>query len=354
MRQSDIKLHMSGRLLKKRGPAQIKEGQQITLDDLEALGANFKAMDAALIGPASANGYIPQHVLQTWLPGTIRALTAPIDIDLITGITTVGNWHDEEILVRTEEDFGKAELYGDTTNIPLANVNPGYERRQIQRFEQGFQVGKLEDARLGAAGFQVAEGKRRAATHSLDLARNKIGWRGMANTTTYGLLNDPNLAGVVAGGDWQAGTFDDLVDEFTAMRNALELQMGVSLRDDAQFLLLLPVGYRGIFNVYNASGNLNFGGWLRENYPNIRVEYSPELNEAGAGNLDLGYLIVENVADLDESTVDSATVIQAVPTRYNVLGSDNGIKGYIEDAVNATAGVIVLRPWAITRRSLSV
>ncbi|WP_406834083.1 hypothetical protein WKR00_14860 [Morganella morganii] len=38
-----------------------------------------------------------------------------------------------------------------------------------------------------------------------------------------------------------------------------------------------------------------------------------------------------------------------VPVKYQLLGSENKAKGYLEDATNATAGIIVTRPWAVTR-----
>lgn len=352
---SEVLLHQSGRQVRARGAATIAQDKDFALNDLKALGVGVAAMDSALIGPAATTGFIPAHMLQTWLAGTIRAITTPVDIDYVAGITTVGNWHDDEIGVRTEEDFGLAELYGDVTNIPLANSNGGFELRDVVRFEQGFQVGELEMRRMGAAGFQQEQSKRRAATKSLDVARNLVGWNGIANTRTYGLLNDPNLPAVTALGSgtaWQSATFDQLVAQFTAMRNALETQMGQSLRDDASFLLLLPAGYRGVMNKYNTSGNMSFGQWLSENYPNVRTEYINSL-KAAIGGKDVGYLIAENVSDLDESDTDSATLIQAVPSRYEVVGSEKRAKGYIETASNALAGIIVLRPWAVTRAEVS-
>ena len=72
-----------------------------------------------------------------------------------------------------------------------------------------------------------------------------------------------------------------------------------------------------------------------------------------SGGKDVGYLIAENVAELDESDTESATLIQAVPSRYEVVGSEKRAKGYIETASNALAGIIVLRPWAITRAEVS-
>ena len=47
----------------------------------------------------------------------------------------------------------KAELYGDHTNVPLASYAQDQERRGLVRFELGFQVGKLEEARQSSAGF---------------------------------------------------------------------------------------------------------------------------------------------------------------------------------------------------------
>ena len=47
------------------------------------------------------------------------------------------------------------------------------------------------------------------------------------------------------------------------MRNALETQMGQSLRDENTFLLLLPAGYRGVMNVYNTGGNMSSASGLQ-------------------------------------------------------------------------------------------
>lgn len=354
-RNSKVILHQTGRQVFSRGAAEIASDKDFALDDMRALGLGFAAMDAELVGPAATTGYIPAAMLQTWIQGTVRVITAPIDIDYVAGITIVGNWHDNEIAIRTEEALGMPALYGDSTNVPLADVNPGYELRDVVRFEQGFNLGALEDRRMKSAGFEVETSKREAVARSLDNVRNTIGWVGLAGSKTYGLLNDPNLTPIRALGTWTAwlnATFDQLCAQFTTMREAIETQMGTALRDDAEFLLLLPSGYRGIFNKYNTAGNLSFREWLSTNYPNLRVEYAASLKAASAGE-DVGYLIAENVSQLDASDVGSATIIQAVPSRYEVIGSERHAKGYLETASNASAGVIVLRPWAVTRAEVS-
>lgn len=142
------------------------------------------------------------------------------NIDEIAGITTVGRWEDELISVRVAEPAAKAELYGDSTNIPLADYRQSIESRGVVRFEQGFQVGKLEEARQSAIGYQAADEKRRAATESLDISRNQVGFYGFnqPDTNVYGLLNDPSLpAYLTTGTPWLTATFDQLVTEFNRL-----------------------------------------------------------------------------------------------------------------------------------------
>jgi len=49
------------------------------------------------------------------------------------------------------------------------------------------------------------------------------------------------------------------------------------------------------------------------------------------------------------STDGGKTFIQPVPAKFQVLGVQQLTKGYEEDYTNATAGIMVKRPWAVTR-----
>lgn len=361
--QSHVRMHMNGRLAVKRGPVRLGQDAKLTHGDLENLGVGIRAMDAALTGPAVTNGVLPGYMLQTWLPGTLRVITQIRNIDEIVGITTVGRWEDETINLRVAEPAGQAELYGDNTNIPLADYRQSIESRGIVRFEQGFQVGKLEEARQSAIGYQAADEKRKAAQESLDRSRNDVGFNGFSDssaTNVYGLLNDPSLpayksyADVGAGGTaWASASFDDLVKDFTILVNQIEAQMGGHMQDGTALTFVIPTGYRAMFTIRATDGSgMTFRQWLNENYPNLRVVSTPAFVGANGGK-DVAYLFVENAGDADDSDVTGASIIQAVPVRYQVLGSENRIKGYIEDAINATAGVFVTRPWAFARYTIS-
>lgn len=356
MALSQIKTHMNGALAAKRGPVQIRGAKDLTFADLENIGIyGLSTMDSALTGPATSNGHINGYMLETWLPGTLRVATQIRNIDEITGITTIGRWEDEKISIRIAEPVAKAELYGDFSNIPLADYRSDIETRGVVRFEQGFQVGKLEDARQSAAGYQAAEEKRRAVSESLDIGRNHVGFYGFnsANANVYGLLNDPNLpAYISAATAWKSATYEQLVSEFNAMLTQLETQMGGKIPDGARLVLVLPTGYRSIFSVAQVNTGRTFREWLNDEVPNLRIVSTPEFLGANGG-LDVAYIFIENAGISDDSDAQEASVIQAVPVRFQVLGSENRIKGYIEDAINATAGVFVLRPWAFARRTIS-
>ena len=87
----------------------------VVADQLKTIGI---AMDSALVGPAGGNLGAPLQFLQTWLPGVVRQVTKIRNIDALVGVQTVGSWEDEEVVQTASELTGKAELYGDVTNIP--------------------------------------------------------------------------------------------------------------------------------------------------------------------------------------------------------------------------------------------
>lgn len=341
--------HMSGREVRKRGPLDVTKAQW-TADELRAVGfGGIDSMDSALVGPAMSSGHINREFLQHQLAGVIRTATQVRVLDEITGVTTAGEWWTEDITMNVATPVGKAELYGDQSNIPLANYLQSTEERGVVRFEQGFQVGKLEEARQGAIGYDAAAEKRFAATESLELSRELVGFNGFVtpNSRTFGLLNDPNLPAYVTGSDWSTADFATITGDIQDMFGRVEESSGGRVKDDTPMTLVLPMGYRRYMTVANpvAQGQ-TVREWLKANYPNTREIYAPQFKEANGG-ANIAYLFADSV-DVEDDAM-SATLIQIVPVKYQVLGSENQIKGYLEDATNATAGVIVARPWALTR-----
>ena len=352
--RTPIHSSFTGRELIDRGPLQLTADQALVVaDQLKTIGI---AMDSALVGPAGGNLGAPLQFLQTWLPGVVRQVTKIRNIDALVGVQTVGSWEDEEVVQTASELTGKAELYGDVTNIPLANYNATYERRSVIRFEQGMMLGRLEDARANRQNISMDVEKRAAAAESLDIIRNRVGFYGynQPDTRVFGLLNDPNLpayanvAAGVGGLTWATKTFVEITADIREAVTSLITQSGGRIRpQDTDMVLCLPLGFEEYMGVVSQFGN-SVGEWLQSTYPRIRIESAPELNGANGG-ANVFYLYAERVED--GSTDGGNVIAQMVPVRFMSLGTERTAKGIVEDFTNALAGVMCKRPWGVVRRS---
>lgn len=352
--RSQIHTSFTGRELVQRGPLLLTQDQALAaLPQLAKIGIG---MDSALVGPAGGNLGAPLQNLQNWLPGVVRKVTTVRNADALMGVQTAASWEDEEIIQTAAELTGKAELYGDVTNIPLAGYNATYERRSIIRFEQGVMMGTLEEARAAKANISMAVEKRAAAAEALDIIRNRVAFYGynQPDTRVFGFLNDPglpaytNVAAGAGGLTWAVKTFLEITRDIREMVTALVTQSGGRIRpQDTDMTLALPLGFEEYMGVTSDFG-VSVADWLSKTYPRIRVETAPEL--AGAnGGANVAYLYAERVAD---SGTDGGEVIaQIVPARFQALGTEKRAKGVVEDYTNALAGVMVKRPYGCVRRS---
>lgn len=338
---------------------------------LSALGLNLQPnhvaqmyadiMDAADVTPAPTIGAstpsMPTLIqfLQEWMPGWVHTVSAARKIDQLVGITTVGSFEQEEVVQGFMEPLAEAEPYGDYTNIPLSDYNPTVEGRTIVRFEKGLKVGFLEDLRAGRMRINTAGEKRNAASQSLEIARNNVGFYGYNDgaNRTYGFLNDPNLAsaltlpnGVAGTATWPTKTPLEIMADIRLMAATLQNNTQDTV-DPATvpIVLALPTSKRQYINVPTDLG-FSVAKYLAENYPNWRIESAPQLQNA-VGGVDVAYLYAESMDD--DSTDSGSTWLQAVPSKFQTLGVEKRAKSYVEDYANATAGVFLKRPFLVLR-----
>lgn len=325
------------------------------MDKIESAGFG---MDSALVGPAGGNLGAPAQFLQFWLPGSVTQVTTVRNIDKLVGMSTVGAWEDEEVVQTLSQLVGKAELYGDSQNVPLANYDTTYERRTIIRFENGMMVDKLEEARASKQQVNMAAQKRNAAARALDIQRNRVGFYGFNTTDTrcYGFLNDPNLPAYVnvaagAGGlPWSVKTFLEITKDIRTAVTALVTRSGGNVDPMTdEMTLAIPLGHEQYMSVTSDFG-ISVQEWISKSYPKMRVASAPELQLANGG-ANVFYLYADKPGLDDDSTDDGMTFMQAVPTRFMALGTEVRAKGYLEDYTNASAGVLCKRPWAVVRYS---
>lgn len=331
-------------------PASVVQDQMnhmlagTAMDDLQGLSATTASISN------------PVQFLQSWLPGFVRAITAARKIDEIVGITTAGQWDDEEIIQGVLEPLGEAAPYHDYTNIPLSSWNVNFERRTVLRFEKGIKVGLLEDARSARVRINTAAEKRTSAALALDITRNRIGFYGYngGSNLTYGFLNDPALPAYVSAAAtgsgsstlWANKTFLNITADIRGMFARLQTQSQdtVDVEQTATTLVLATNVYQYL-SVTSDYGN-SVRKWLTETYPKCRVVSAPELNLANGG-ANVAYLFADSVED--GGSDGGATFVQIVPSKFQALGTEKQAKGYLEDFSNATAGTFLKRPYAVTR-----
>lgn len=327
--------------------------------DSRTLRTMAAAMDSTAL-PAmttTASNGVPVQALQTWLPGFVATVTQPRKIDDLIGITTVGSWEDEEIIQTVMELTGKAAVYGDYTNIPLSSWNLAYERRSVIRFEEGLQVGYLESARAAKVKVDSASTKRNGAAIALEINRNDVGFYGYNNGTnrTYGMLNDPSApaykslpAGASGKTDWANKTFQEITADIRLVANAL-LVDSKSVIDptEDECTLTLANGSKTYLSVTTDNG-ISVQDWITKTYPKWRIKTAPEFDGANGG-ANIMQLHAESIVADEVSTDDKGVWSQLVPAKFVTIGAKQDIKVYTEDFTNATAGVMLKRPYGCVR-----
>jgi len=354
------------------GPRDIR-AVQMTADDvsdyaaLGDLGINFGAKNVRAMANFAMDTQAdvsqpsittPVQFLQNWLPGFVKVITAARKIDELVGISTTGSWEDQEIVQGLLEPIGNAVPYGDYTNVPLASWNTNFVRRTVIRFEKGIKVGMLEEARAARIRISSSAEKRASAALALEIQRNLVGFYGFNNGSnlTYGFLNDPGLPAYVTvaatgtGGStlWSTKTFLQIVADIRVAAAQLQTQSQDTINpESAELTLALPTDAYQYLSVTSDFG-ISVRDWLNKTYPKLRVISAPQLNLANGG-ANVFYLYAEVVED--GASDDSRTWVQVVPAKFQALGVEKQAKAYTEDYANASAGVLLKRPYAVVRYS---
>lgn len=310
-------------------------------------------MDAA--APLQTTATIPNAVqfFQHWAPEAVEVITAARKIDNLVGRTIAGSFEDEEIVTTMLERTGSAQPYTDTANIPLASWNQAFEARSIVRFEEGLEVGYLENMRASRMKIDTHREKARAVAESLAIELNNVGFYGYAGgeNRTYGFLNDPNLpayqtvpTGEEGDTSWSTKTFNEITADIITAVSALvnQLQGNFDPVND-EFTLALALASTQWLNTMNTLGTKSVYTWLKETYPKVKIETAVQLNEANGGS-NVFYVYANRVAGKD-------VLKQYVPDVLRLIGIEKHAKVLLEDYAAATAGIIAQYPIAIIRYS---
>lgn len=338
---------------------------EYSMDEMEAVlniaGVGFKdtrtldsyvdfAMDNIQQPLTTPNLATPLQFLQNWLPGIVQVVTAARKIDELVGRSTVGSWEDEQIVQQVIELTGAPVPYTDLGNVPLSSWNPTFVTRTVCRFELGFRVGNLEELRSSRMRIDSAGQKRASDALQLEIQRNAVGFYGYnsGNGLTYGFLNDPNLPAYVnaAHGAWASATFLQIQSDLLTALQTLRTQSQDRISPDKDPITLAISTNRVDYLSVTSDFGISVSAWLHQFYPNVRVESAPQLNAANGG-ANVFYLYADSVKD--SGTDDQKTFIQVVPATFQLMGIQKMVKGFEEDYSNATAGIMLKRPYAVVR-----
>lgn len=318
------------------------------------------ALDAGITQPVTtpSNG-TPVQFLQEFLPGVVNILTTVRKADMVAPVVTAGEWHFEEVVLKTMEHTANPLLYSDHGGVPLVSFNEVYERRQVIRFELGIQQNPLADARSAATGTSPQEEKRVALAEGFEILRNDIAFYGFNVGTgkTYGILNDPQLPAYITvanggGGNttWLSKTTSEIVNDLATAIRALEIQAGGHIDPTMNRVdLEIPLAFNSFLSQSDTSfaNGMTAMEWLGKNYPMVQVVTVPQFNEANAGE-NVFYL---KAVSVDNSGTDGGeSMIQVVPAKMRAMGSVQNEKGgTTEGYTSAYAGVFTKRPYAVVR-----
>lgn len=315
-------------------------------------------MDSIQSGLSTPSIPVQLQFLQQFLPGFVKVLTAARKIDELIGINTVGSWEDEQVVQGFIENTGTSVPYGDLTNVPLASWNETWVQRDVVRFELGMRVGKLEEARSARIKVNSAESKRESAGLMLEQQRNAVGFYGYnsGNNFTYGFLNDPNLPAYVTVNNsgtgstttWSTKNFAQITADIITAMAALQTQSQDTINPETTptTMALATADYQ--YLAVTTDFGMSVREFMKQTYPKCRIVSAPQLNGANGG-ANVFYIYADAVQDT--STDDGRTFAQLVPAKFMVLGVQQLPKGYEEDYSNASAGVLVKRPFACVRYS---
>lgn len=309
------------------------------------------AMDAAPALQTAPSIGNPVQFFQYWVPEAVDVVTAARAIDDIIGRDIEGSFEDEEIVTRILERTGDAQPYTDDANIPFSSWNQNYETRTIVRFEEGLKIGYLEEMRAARTLVDDHKEKAAAAAETLAIALNDVGFYGYngGRNKTYGFLNDPALPAyttVAAGADttWASKTFDQITADIITAVGALQNQLkGLFKPNKDAFTIAYSLEVEQQLYKMNSLGTKSVLTWIKETYPNARLEAAVELNGANGGS-NIFYVFADRVNG-------KKTFKQSVQDTFRLLGVEKRIKVFVEDYAATTAGVICQYPIGVVRYS---
>lgn len=254
-------------------------------DDQKMIECDAKGqvtMDAALITPANAT--IPEFFNTYIHPGVIEIVAQKRSADVLFPRTKVGDFEDEQYVFAASEPIGKSTAYSDFGHGTTSDANVTWETRDIYLHQTFIQVGDRELKRMSRALIDLLAQKQRAATETLAIVQNQCYWSGVDGKQIYGILNDPSLNAAITpetSTTWDKKDAIAIYNDVLKMFSEIAKKSGGTIDARSKFCLAVPpaVGMT-LMRVTNLGVSPTME-LLKNNFVNLRIEISPELEVEG-------------------------------------------------------------------------
>ncbi|CCV60766.1 major capsid family protein [Yersinia enterocolitica] len=252
------------------------------------------AMDADVQPGMPPNGGIPAIVSSFIDPEIVRTIFAKQKAVDILGEKKKGAWAQDTLMIQRVEQSGHVVAYDDYSEQGGNQVTPGWEDRQVYRYQTMVTYGELEQERYGLAMLPYVAEKQRAAAWTLNQAQNKFYFYGVSGLRNYGILNDPALPTPITPATvdgktlWKDKQVVDIYNDILALYADLIARTNGAVGDGVDMASPLVLVMSPNASVWFKRANEIFGNtvekMVKDTFTNLRIEVAPQY-DTDAGEL---------------------------------------------------------------------
>ncbi|CNJ38120.1 Uncharacterised protein [Yersinia rohdei] len=252
------------------------------------------AMDADVQPGMPPNGGIPAIVSSFIDPEIVRTIFAKQKAVDILGEKKKGAWAQDTLMIQRVEQSGHVVAYDDYSEQGGNQVTPGWEDRQVYRYQTMVTYGELEQERYGLAMLPYVAEKQRAAAWTLNQAQNKFYFYGVSGLRNYGILNDPALPTPITPATvdgktlWKDKQVVDIYNDVLVLYADLIARTNGAVGDGVDMASPLVLVMSPNASVWFKRANEIFGNtvekMVKDTFTNLRIEVAPQY-DTDAGEL---------------------------------------------------------------------
>ena len=163
------------------------DGKRLVIAELNKKGVFNSAketMDGGIAGMTPSNIVMPAGIATKITADLVRIITRKRTADEIIGSRKkLGNFEQENLLIRNLEQLGETKPYTDKDNAPVVSLNLGFISAGHYRFSTKAQPGALESAQMALANISNEAEQYAAALETLAIEFNNTAFYGSTKVT---------------------------------------------------------------------------------------------------------------------------------------------------------------------------